>query len=146
MSQFYYSWEDFEKDLFVINGRIHHSGWLPEHIVGVKRGGLVGAVCFSHLFQAPMHVITYQTRENNKSLCFSDLLSIDKDKKILVVDDICDTGETFEKIKEFSKDFKNIKFCSLYYNIRQKINVDYFARKIDRDKDESWIIFPWEKI
>jgi hypoxanthine phosphoribosyltransferase len=73
------------------------------------------------------------------------LLELPIDSRILLIDDICDTGETFEAIKkEIKQNYLNIKFCSLFYNIRQNITVDYFARKIDREKDSSWVVFPWE--
>lgn len=146
MTRQFYSWNDFQKDLLYINNKIYYSGWLPDVVVGIKRGGLVPAVAMSHLFQIPMHTITYQSREGEKNTCFVDLLKLNYDLKILIVDDICDTGETFKEIKNKTKNYKNIKFCSIYYNIRQGFEVDYFTRKIDREKNQDWIVFPWELI
>jgi len=61
--------------------------------------------------------------------------------KALIVDDICDSGNTFMKI---TKNIKNFKTCSLFFNVKQNFQVDYFSRKIDRDKEKDWIVFPWE--
>lgn len=143
VEKLFYSWRDFDKDILLINSRIHMSSWFPEYIVGVKRGGLVPAVSFSHLYKIPMNTISYQSRDGD-NMDLDDLLKLPKDSKILLVDDICDTGKTFESIKKEIKPYLNIKFCSLFYNIRQNITVDYFARKIDREKDSSWVVFPWE--
>lgn len=140
-----YSWENFNKDLFLLNSRISRDGWFPEFIIGIKRGGLIPAVALSHFLRIPMGIITYQTRDGSKKLDLVDLIKLDTNIKILIVDDICDSGETFREIKNKTLNtHKNIRFCSLFYNIRQGFDVNYFARKIDRDKDASWVVFPWE--
>jgi hypoxanthine phosphoribosyltransferase len=144
VEKLFYSWQEYDKDILLINSRIHMSSWYPEHIVGVKRGGLIPAVSLSHLFKIPLSIISYQSRDG-EDRDLGGLLSLSKDSKILLIDDICDTGDTFEAIKkEIKQNYLNIKFCSMFYNIRQNITVDYFARKIDREKDASWIVFPWE--
>jgi hypoxanthine phosphoribosyltransferase len=145
-NQIYFSWQDFQNDLFLINSKIQLSGWVPEYIVGVKRGGLIPAVCFSHLFNVPMYTTTLQTRDGSKNLDISELSNLDYNYKILIIDDICDTGDTFTEIKNKITNFKNIRFCSLFYNIRQSFVVDYYARKIDRNKNLDWVVFPWEKL
>jgi hypoxanthine phosphoribosyltransferase len=144
VEKLFYSWQEYDKDILLINSKIHDSSWFPEHIVGIKRGGLVPAVSLSHLFKVPLNIISYQSRDGD-NMDLRGLLELPIDSRILLIDDICDTGETFEAIKkEIKQNYLNIKFCSLFYNIRQNITVDYFARKIDREKDSSWVVFPWE--
>jgi hypoxanthine phosphoribosyltransferase len=144
VEKLFYSWQEYDKDILLLNSRIHVSSWFPDYIVGIKRGGLIPAVSLSHLFKIPMNIINFQLRDGD-GCELSDLLELPKDSRILLVDDICDTGETFRAIKEeIKQNYLNIKFCSLFYNIRQNITVDYFARRIDREKDTSWIVFPWE--
>ena len=144
VEKLFYSWQEYDKDILLINSKIHASSWFPERIVGIKRGGLIPAVSLSHLFKVQLNIISYQSRDG-KNMARGNLLKLPRDSRILLVDDICDTGETFEVIKkEIRQNYLNIKFCSLFYNIRQNITVDYFARKIDREKDSSWIVFPWE--
>lgn len=143
INKFYYSWENFQNDILSINSKIYSDSWMPDCVVGIKRGGLIPAVSFSHLFNIPMYTITYQLRDGSGLLNLSEISDLKIDTKILIVDDICDTGETFEKIQD-KINFSNLKFCSLFYNIRQKFDVNYFARKIDRDKEVDWIVFPWE--
>jgi hypoxanthine phosphoribosyltransferase len=148
--QINYSWEDFNKDVFLINSKLYKENWLPDCVVGIKRGGLTHAVVLSHFFKKPMYTIT--THQNKNGSKIFDSYDIEKNlsgcdlTKILIVDDICDTGETFRQISEmnFYSSFRNIKFCSMFYNIRQNFIVDFYARKIDRYNDKSWIVFPWE--
>ena len=144
VEKLFYSWQEYDKDILLLNSRIHASSWFPKYIVGIKRGGLIPAVSLSHLFKIPMNIISLQSRDGD-SFELGGLLELSRDSRILLVDDICDTGETFRAIKEeIKQNYLNIKFCSLFYNIRQNITVDYFARRIDREKDTSWIVFPWE--
>ena len=86
-------------------------------------------------------------------------------KKVLIVDDINDSGATINWIK---KDWENIisnkvqdnvdyvwksiwnettKFAVLFNNIasESEINVDYGAEEINKIEDPSWIVFPWEE-
>jgi len=143
-----YSWEDFNKDIFLISSKLYKENWLPDCVVGIKRGGLTPAVVLSHFLNKPMHTITYQNKNGLKNFDSYDLeknLVFDF-TKILIVDDICDTGDTFRQVSEMNlySNFKNIKFCSMFYNIRQNFVVDFYARKIDRYNDKRWIVFPWE--
>ena len=141
---FYYSWEEFNQDVFILNKRIFEINFFPDLIVGVKRGGLVPAVSLSHLLKKPMELIDCQLRDGYKNPEF--LFECSRNKKILVVDDICDDGDTFSTINILSNKlgYKNIAYCCIFYNIRQNFNVNIWARKIDRYKDKSWIVFPWE--
>lgn len=144
-----YSWEDFNKDIFLINSKIYKENWLPDCVVGIKRGGLTPAVVLSHFLNKPMYAITYQNSNGLKKFDSYDLeknLGESSLTRILIVDDICDTGDTFRQISEmnFYNSFKNIKFCSMFYNVRQNFVVDFYAKKIDRYNDKSWIVFPWE--
>lgn len=143
MSNFYYSWDDFNKDLFFLSKKISEINFFPDIILGIKRGGLVPAVGLSHLIKVPMELINCQLRDGNKSVEL--MFDLPKHYKLLVVDDICDDGHTFRAINEkISKINPNVMYCSVFYNIRQNFNVNVWARKIDRDKDKTWIIFPWE--
>jgi hypoxanthine phosphoribosyltransferase len=142
-----YSWEDFDRDVVNINNQIIYSNWLPDYVVGVKRGGLIPAIKLSHILQKPMIIMSYQSRNNeDNSIKLLEVESIPKNKNVLIVDDICDSGVTFHNIidKFISEGFQSIKTCSLYYNNKQPFVVDYRVNHIDRNTDSRWIIFPWE--
>jgi len=144
MSNFYYSWEEFHKDLFLLSSRISEINFFPNIVVGIKRGGLIPAVGLSHMLKVPMEIINCQLRDGNKNVEIP--WSFKKDYRILIVDDICDDGNTFKTVSEkiVQLGYSNVKYCSLFYNIRQNFNVNIWARKIDREKEKNWIIFPWE--
>lgn len=147
MKRFIYSWNELNIDIKAIISEISLSRWSPNVIVGIKRGGLIPATILSHFMDLPLQIVSCQLRDaKERGLEFSELLSLDATKKILFVDDICDTGDTFKKIFQESKDIglTNFKTCSLFFNVRQNFIVDYKAKKIDRNEKKDWIVFPWE--
>lgn len=98
---------------------ISTSGWKPDYIVGLTRGGLVPAVMMSQWFNVPMETLKVSLRDGGEteSNCWmsedafgyvqieeQQLLKsrwdIKKRKNILIVDDINDTGATLEWIKK----------------------------------------------
>jgi len=128
MKNIYYSWEQFDQDVKIISGLIASNEFVVEKIYGIKRGGSFLSISLSYLLDKPVEIIEPDFKLND-------------DKNILIVDDICDSGETFKKL---TSNIKNYKTASIYYNIKQNYVIDYFARKIDRDYEKSWIVFPWE--
>lgn len=144
-----YSWQDFDDGIEILTNYIRSSNWIPDYIVGVKRGGLIPAVSLSHRLNKPLIMMSCQLRDStDKEVRLYEVEEIPNDKNILIVDDICDSGITMSKImlQFFSNLFApdNVKTCSLLFNTDQKFIVDYYAKEIDRSKDNRWIIFPWE--
>lgn len=141
MQETRYTWEDFDNDIRIISGFISASGWFPDFIIGVKRGGLIPAVRLSHILKIPMKIAS--TDNNNISI---ELKNVSKSDRLLLVDEICDSGDTLQKIRHdlLLGGYIEVRSACLYYNIRQSFIADYYARKIDRDKNNNWIVFPWE--
>jgi hypoxanthine phosphoribosyltransferase len=147
MDKTYYSWSEFDSDVLDLFKQIDDSGWIPDYIVGVKRGGLVPAIKLSHCFHRPMIMMSCQLRDNNNTeVRLYEVEEIPKDKNILIVDDICDSGATFRKImvEFYVRGHKSVRTCSLFYNTKQPFVVDYSIRNLDRSKNKEWIVFPWE--
>ncbi len=68
--------------------------------------------------------------------------------RLLVVDDINDSGGTIEYIRRLLAavgcEAGNLRFAVLISNSRSKVSVDYWSRTIDRNEDKRWFVFPWE--
>jgi hypoxanthine phosphoribosyltransferase len=79
-------------------------------------------------------------------------------KNILVVDDINDTGATFNWIKEdwqsscFPKEtevwnavwHKSVRFAVMTNNLSSTENVDYSWDEVNKAEEDCWLVFPWE--
>jgi len=140
--------------------------WKPSVVVGITRGGLIPGVLISHKLDIPMCSLDVSFRDHTNSPFFGLTHTwipeeIENGHKILVVDDINDTGQTFEWIRtdwrqtvnfidEDTRKGKNwpwnmIKFAALVHNEPSSAPTDFFGMKINKNKDPSWIVFPWEK-
>lgn len=118
MNRTSYSWNQFDQDIARLAVQISQSGWRPDYVVGVSRGGCVPAVSLSHALGVPMRPLQVSLRDGEEIDCVSDCAmaedafgyspyreeasSYTKEsvKNILIVDDINDTGATFKWIQE----------------------------------------------
>lgn len=159
-----YTNEQMKGDLQEIIRQMTTGGFSPDIIVGIARGGLVPATMLSHYLGKPLMVINYSLRDNKVSQVseVNDLIqNITAGKNILLVDDICDSGETLAKILEEVKDSnqlrgsfnisyegweERVKSAVLWNNVSQdKFEADYVGREISRAEDARWVIFPYEE-
>lgn len=139
--------------------------WKPDFIVGITRGGLIPSVMLSHYLNVPMHTLTVNLRDGNEEDCEHNCWMADNafggfegempKTKILIVDDINDSGATFNWIKNDWENacyqdtndevwHKNVRFCTLVNNMASKANIDYWSMEINKEEDPSWVHFPWE--
>lgn len=111
------------------------TNYVPELVVGLARGGLVPANYISQFFDCNFYAL-------NKQEQFPEYNEIGN---ILIVDDINDTGKTFTDVNnDLSIIGIEVRYASLLDNASSDFTVDYYGREIDKAKDPSWIVFPWE--
>lgn len=144
----FYSFHDFKQDADSLVEQITTSGQFYDYIVGVVRGGAIPAVYLSHRLGIPMRSVAWSTFHKDQmiesALDIAD--DIDHGKKILIVDDILDSGRTMkELLEDWGHPRSNVGIAVLINNIRQDIVPDFRGRVIDRDVDKEWINFWWEK-
>lgn len=151
-----YEYNDFRSGIDAIAKAITASGWKPDYIVGIVRGGSVPAVYLSHKLKVPVVMVSWSTRDTTffgKESNYWIPEDIHNGKKVLVVDDIVDGGDTIrELLEDWNKStaglgnlpVDNLRVAAMYYNTAQDVKVDFYHREIDRDVDYRWIHFPWE--
>ena len=70
--------------------------------------------------------------------------------EILIVDDINDTGATFNWIWEdwnLSKKAHNVKFAVLTDNMGSKFEeVNYSVHEVNKTEKDVWLVCPWENV
>jgi len=121
-------------------------GFKPDVIVGVSRGGWLPARVLSDLLDNPtlanirvgFYVDVYKTVSEP---VITQPVSVSvKDKQVLVVDDITDTGKSLQLVWEsLMTEAKDVKSVTLYHKAWSCFTPDLYARETD-----AWIIFPWE--
>ena len=144
----YFSQKELELALIEIKNQINQSNFFPEIIFSINRGGCIPGVYLSHILNIPHHVIDIQLRDHKKKINFSNLLESGKlQKNILIVDDINDTGATFNFVKNSLSEYKgNFGYASLIENKSSKFKVDFKGKIIDKKINPNWIVFQWENL
>ena len=71
-------------------------------------------------------------------------------QRLLIVDDINDSGATIAylraAIEAKSGDAAGLRVAVLIDNVRSRAKADYRGSEIDRSRDKSWFVFPWEAL
>lgn len=135
----YYGWEQVEGMTQDILRQIRDEKF--DAVVGLTRGGLTPAVLVSQYLDIPMHTLKVSLRDHQEkeSLKVLDKLS---GQRVLVIDDINDTGATINYIKEHW--IGNLTYAVLINNEASDADVDYSSININKMEDDVWIVFPWE--
>jgi len=160
MNKKYFNWDTITSMTMKIASQIRKSNWRPDYIVGLTRGGLVPAVLLSHELDVPCETLKVALRDGEEQESNYWMAQDAYDgKKILIVDDINDTGETLLWIQEdwqrgclpYNPNWDtvwgdNVRVAVLHDNMPSKFqNVTYVASEINKNKDPQWIVYPWEK-
>ena len=146
-NKLWYNWREMRRDVNTLCREIILDNFNPDVIVGLSRGGLTPGVMMSHWFQKPFKPVKAALRDFPD---WEDYLPKKTDKRILIVDDICDSGETFQKISDFLNSRKekstqtDIRFASLWWNNEVEFEPHYYAQECAKDSGNIWIHFPWE--
>ena len=133
--------------LLSIEKQLVAAAWKPNVILGINRGGCVPGVYLSHKMNILHQVIDVRLRDHKMPPDLSVLKNaIKRNEKILIIDDINDTGATFNYILDhFDKVNGNIRFAVLIENVQRAVTVDYHGSEIDKALNPQWIVFPWEE-
>ena len=144
MKKLYYRYDLFMKDTqeLVNNCRIFE----PEILLAVARGGLT----LSHLMAQAFNIrdlytlnsIHYDGEKKLDSFDVFNIPDLSWANRVLIIDDIVDSGETMKEILFILKEkFPNIEFkiATLFYKNTALIKPDFSIREAN-----EWIDFFWE--
>ena len=144
MKKLWYDWKEMRRDLNSLCRQIVLDKFDPNVIVGLSRGGLTPGVMMSHWMKKPFKPVKAALRDFPE---WEDYLPKKTDKRILIVDDICDSGETFEKISSYLKSRAvkcDVRYSALWWNNECNFEPDYWVKDCAKDTEGIWIHFPWE--
>lgn len=130
------SWRDIDNIVDDLCKQVKDKGYTV--VVGLARGGVIPAVMISHKLGIKYDSVVWQTRDGG--LIENGRLNniINREQKVLIVDDICDSGLTLTQVKA---NHPNTDVAVLTTKMETKL-VDYAVKEYYNDG--RWVIFPWE--
>jgi hypoxanthine phosphoribosyltransferase len=141
------TWADLGTGTRELAVQVVADGYEPDLIIGIARGGLLIAGALSYAIDVKnvftMNVEFYTGVDERLPVPMllppvPDLVDLHHEK-VLVADDVADTGETLRLVKDFlSGKVGEVRSAVLYEKPRSTVSCEYVWRRTDR-----WIDFPW---
>jgi len=141
------SWNDVYEMCFRLADEVRRSRFVPDIIVGVARGGWVPARIISDLLKNPnlanTRVEFYEDvgKKRRRPKITQSISTPVKDKKVLVVDDVSDTGESLRLVCEDLRErgASEVRLATMHYKPWSVKKPDYYIKET-----EAWIVYPYE--
>jgi hypothetical protein len=142
------SWTRVAGDARKLAWLIWESLYSPDIVIAIGRGGYVPArILCDYLSINELTAIKVEhwgkaALKKKKAIVKFPLNAKIDGKKVLLVDDLTDTGETLRVSMAYLKRFrpKEVRTAVLLHKTCSTIVPDYFVRKITKWR---WVIFPW---
>src|SRR4051794_23735227 len=141
------SWEDLGAGARSLAEAVADDGYHPDIVLAIARGGLLVAGALGYALGVKntftMNVEFYTGIDERLDMPMilpplPDLVDFD-DTRVLIADDVADTGATLALVKEFcAGKVAEVRCAVLYEKPRSTVRCEYVWRRTDR-----WIDFPW---
>jgi hypoxanthine phosphoribosyltransferase len=155
MSDLYVSWEEYHAKIEQLAAQIYQSEWEFDQVLCLARGGLRIGDVLSRVFNKPLAILSTSSyggkdfQERGK-LTIAHNITMTTDtlgKRILLVDDLVDSGVTLVNILEWLKqhqeyEITEVRSAVLWFKACSVAKPDYY---IDFLADNPWIHQPFEK-
>jgi len=148
MKLLWLSWEEVEYPCELLARQIKRSKFKPEVLVGISRGGFPVAriLCdeleLRRLASLQIEYYSAPGQTGKRPRLIYPLNADVKGKKVLLVDDVADRGDSLKLAKEhvLKRGAKKVKLATIHYKPWSKVVPDFYVRKV-----KAWIVYPWER-
>jgi hypoxanthine phosphoribosyltransferase len=152
-----FSWRDIDELARQLFNLVKIDGYDPEIILGISRGGWIPARLLSDMFEARYLLEGHKTSSilatmqirfytgiaetHTKPVIAQDVGVDIFQKKILLIDDLADSGESLRCALDYLKlkDPKEVRIGTLLYKPWSKVKPEYYA-----EEATEWVVFPHE--
>ena len=142
------SWSEVERLCQRLAGLVRESGYRPDLVIAIGRGGYVPArlMCdWLHIMGLTSikveHYLSGANRQEEAVIRYPLKADI-RGLRVLVVDDVNDTGDTLEAAMQHLQAFQpgEIRTAVMHHKAVTHFDADYSAGKITKWR---WLIYPW---
>ncbi|AHC51265.1 phosphoribosyltransferase [Sulfolobus acidocaldarius SUSAZ] len=142
------SWNEIEEGVLTIAEKMLDDNFVPDMIVSILTGGVIPAKLISdalgikNLKYVDIRFYKGVKDRENKPIVRAIYVNDVEAKKVLVIDDVSDTGETLDFAGNIIAMFNPsvVRTATLFVKPWSRKYPDYYYKIIDK-----WIIFPWDK-
>ena len=137
----YITWQEFHQHSKLLAEKIKQDIPSVNQIVAISRGGLIPAGILSYELGVRncnlINISRYDdnTQRNDADISISTTLS-DLSSDTLIVDDLVDSGRTFDILKTL---YPNAKKVCVYAKPKGVGSPDLYAQALP----DKWVVFPW---
>jgi len=141
------TWSDFGLGIRELARQVAESGYQPDVILAIARGGLIPAGALGYALSVKntyvVNVEYYTAVDERLDVPVFlpphlDLMGVE-DQQFLIVDDVADTGHTLRTVQDFCRDkVAEVRSAVVYEKPQSVVRCEYVWRRTDR-----WINFPW---
>ncbi len=141
------TWNAFAQATREMAQQVADSGFDPEVLIGVARGGMIPAGALTYALGVKLtdainvEFYTDVAKTLPDPILLAPMLDIDsiKGRRVLVVDDVVDSGRTLALVLDLLKGFgAEVKSQVIYAKPTTIIEPDFCWKHTDK-----WIVFPW---
>jgi xanthine phosphoribosyltransferase len=144
LEKYYYGYDEFKKDTQVLVNKCRD--YEPDILLAVARGGLTLAHLMAQALDMrnlySLNSIHYDGEMKLASFNIFNIPDVSHAKRVLIIDDIVDSGETMVEILKVLHDkFPGVEFklATLFYKKTAIMQPDFSVREAN-----EWIDFFWE--
>jgi hypoxanthine phosphoribosyltransferase len=141
------TWADLGTGTRELAQAVYDDGYRPDMVLAIARGGLLVAGALGYALGVKntfsMNVEFYTGVDERLEMPMllppvPDLVDF-HEQRVLIADDVADTGATLALVKDFCEGkVAEVRCAVLYEKPRSTVSCEYVWRHTDR-----WIVFPW---
>ena len=157
MTELHISFDEYRKKTEQLAAQIYKDGWNFNQVVCIAKGGMRVGDLIARIFDVPLAILSVESyrgdgvKNKRGAITFSrDLAKTSPNigSKVLLVDDLADSGKTLIKSIKWLEHFygfyleEKIKTAVIWHKSTSKFKPDY---TVDYLEDSPWIHMPFEK-
>jgi hypoxanthine phosphoribosyltransferase len=140
-------WDELGSGSRALADQVVADGFEPDIILGISRGGLLvaGALAYAlgvkNTFTMSVEFYTGIDERLDMPMILPPIPHLVDlhESRVLIADDVADTGQTLVLVKDFLEGkVSEVKIAVLYEKPRSSVQCEYVWSRTDR-----WIVFPW---
>jgi len=155
MKDLHVSWDEYRRLIEKLAFNVYDSGWKFDSILCLARGGLRPGDVISRIFDMPLSILSTSSYREAAGTVRGELdigqyiASSRPDSlkgKVLLVDDLVDSGLTFKKVTEHLQrnvpSITEVRTAVLWWKASSLVKPDYYVQYLETN---PWIHQPFEE-